>query len=233
MARMRRWLLALLPAAAAAQEATEPAQGATAPGLLPKDFLSPEPLTIAPAEGDPLATFRDAHEKHKKGDTDGALKGYLAFLGNPARLDLPPRYASTVEARVKPLLDAVRASYDAAVARYGKDRKGGLADLRALAERYAWLPDGRAARAFADSDGLRAAIDAAKADRKAKPLEEAIGAFPHGLFMYEAKSLLVDLGGPDLFEPGERVGGGGKEEGGEEETAPRKKDEPGIEVSED
>ncbi len=225
MARMRRWLLLLLPAAAAAQDAAEP-------GLLPRDFLSPEPLTIAPTEGDPLATFRDAHERHKKGDTDGALRGYLAFLGNPARIDLPPRYVATVEARVKPLLDAVRASYDAAVANYGKDRKGGLADLRALAERYPWLPEGQAARAFADSDGLRAAIDLAKADKKPKPLEEAIRAFPKGLFMYEAKSLLVDLGGKDLFEPGERVGGR-KEEGPGEEERPKRKDESGIEVSDD
>jgi hypothetical protein len=147
-------------------------------------------------------------------------------------VDLPPRYAATVEARVKPLLEAVRASYDAAVAKYAKDRKGGLADLRALAERYAWLPEGAAARALADSDGLRAAIDLAKADRKGKPLEEAIRAFPQGLFMYEAKSLLVDLGGPDLFEPGERVGGK-KEEGPGEEGKPEKKDESGIEVSED
>lgn len=215
----------LLPAAAAAQEAPQP-------GLLPKDFLSPEPLTIAPAEGDPLATFRDAHERHKKGDTDGALKGYLAFLGNPARIDLPPRYVATVEARVRPLLGAVRASYDAAVAKYVKDRKAGLAELRSFAERYAWLPEGQAARAFADSDGLRAAIDLAKADRKSKPLEEAIRAFPKGLFMYEAKSLLVDLGGRDLFEPGERVGGK-KEEGPGEEEKPRKKDESGIEVSDD
>jgi hypothetical protein len=225
MARMRRWLLVLLPAAAAAQEAPQP-------GLLPVDFLSPEPLTIAPSEGDPLATFRDAHERHKKGDTDGALKGYLAFLGNPARLDLPPRYLATVEARVKPLLEAVRASYDAAVHKYGKDRRGGLADLRALAERYPWLPEGEAARAFADSDGLRAAIDAAKADRKSKPLEEAIRAYPKALFLYEAKSLLVDLGGPDLFEPHERVGKR-KEEGSGEEGKPAKKDESGIEVSDD
>jgi hypothetical protein len=222
---MRRWLLVLLPAAAAAQEATEP-------GLLPADFLSPEPLTIAPSEGDPLATFRDAHEKHKKGDTDGALQGYLAFLGNPRRIDLPPRYVATVEARVKPLLEAVRAGYDACVQKYGKDRKGGLADLRALAERYAWLPEGQAARALADSDGLRAAIDLAKAERKPKPLEDAIRAFPHGLFLYEAKSLLVDLGGPDLFEPGERVGGKKEEDRGEEEK-PKKKDESGVEVSED
>lgn len=225
MARMRPWLLAPLAVAAAAQEAPQP-------GLLPTDFLSPEPLTIAPSEGDALETFREAHGKHKRGDTDGALKGYLAFLGNPARLDLPPRYVATVEARVKPLLEGVRASYDAAVQKYVKDRKGGLVDLRALAERYPWLPEGEAARAFADSDGLRAAIDAAKADRKPEPLEEAIRAFPKALFLYEAKSLLVDLGGKDLFEPHERVGGK-KEEGSGEEGKPAKKDESGIDVSDD
>ena len=80
---MRAALLLLL----VAQEAPEP-------GLLPADFVSPEPLEIAPTGGDALAAFRDAHEKHKRGDADGALAGYLAFLGNPGRLDLPPRYAA-------------------------------------------------------------------------------------------------------------------------------------------
>jgi len=208
------------------------AQEAPEPGLLPAAFLSPEPLVIVPTSGDALAAFRDAHEKHKRGDPDGALQGYLAFLGNPARVDLPPRYVATVEARVKPLLEAVRARYDEAVAKYLKDRRGGLADLRALGERYPWLPEGRAATAWAESDGLRAAIDAAKSDKKAKELEAAIRAYPAGLFQYEAKSLLVELGGPDLFEPGERVGGK-KEEGRGEEEKPKKKDESGIEVSED
>lgn len=207
-------------------------QGAPEPGILPADFLSPEPLEIAPTKGDALAQFREAHEKHKRGDADGALQGYLAFLGNPARRDLPPRYVETVEARVKPLLAAARAGYDAAVAKYVKDRKGGLSDLRALGARYAWLPEGQAALAFADSDGLRAAIDAAKARKSAKELEAAIRAFPKGLFMYEAKSLLVDLGGPDLFEPDERIGGK-KEEGSGEGKKPREKDESGIEVSGD
>ncbi|HEX5138295.1 MAG TPA: hypothetical protein VFY93_15070 [Planctomycetota bacterium] len=223
---MRRWLLLLLPAVAAAQEPVEK-------GLLPPGFLSPEPLTIPPAEGDPLATFREAHEKHKRGDTDGALQGYLAFLGNPKRIDLPPRYVTTVEERVKPLLAAVRALWEAAIAEYEKDRKKGLADLRTLEERYPWLPEGRAARAFADSDGLRAAIDRAKEDKQAKLLEEAIRAFPKGLFLYEAKSLLVDLGGPDLFEPDERVGGDKEKGPGEEGKKPTKKETGGIEVSED
>ncbi|MFI5402669.1 MAG: hypothetical protein ACHQ1G_07015, partial [Planctomycetota bacterium] len=160
------------------------AQEAPEPGLLPANFLSPEPLVIAPAAGDALAAFRDAHEKHKSGDTDGALQGYLSFLGNPGRVDLPPRYVTTVEARVKALLEAVRAQYDAAVAKYAKDRKGGLADLRALAERYPWLPEGRAALAWAHSDGLRAAIDRAKADKSAKELEAAVRACPAGLYLY-------------------------------------------------
>jgi hypothetical protein len=207
------------------------AQEAPEPGLLPLDFLSPEPLVIAPAKGDALAAFRDAHGKHRRGDADGALQGYLAFLGNPAKLDLPPRYAATVEARAKVLLDAVRARYDAALLVYAKDRKRGLADLRALADRYPWLPEGRAAIAWADSDGLRAAIDRAKRDKDAKGLEAAVRAFPAGLYQYEAKTLLVDLGGPDLFEPGERLGG--KEEGRGEEGKPKKKDESGIEVSGD
>lgn len=224
---MRRALLVLLSATAAAQEAPEP-------GLLPAEFLSPEPLVITPTEGDALAQFRDAHGKHKAGDLDGALKGYLAFLGNPARIDLPPRYVTTVEGRVRTLLGTVRAGYDEAVARYVKDRKAGLAELRAYGERYAWLPEGRAALAFADSDGLRVAIDTAKSSKDPKALEAAIRGFPKGLYMYEAKTLLVDLGGPDLFDPGERIGGKKEKGPGDgEEKKPRKKDESGIEVSED
>ena len=209
------------------------AQEAPEAGLLPAEFLSPEPLEIAPTRGDALATFRDAHEKHKRGDTDGALQGYLAFLGNPGRVDLPPRYVATVEARVKPLLEEVRKRYDDAVLTYAKDRKKGLSDLRALAERYAWLPEGRAALAWADSDGLRAAIDQAKADKKAKELEAAVRTYPAGLFQYEAKTLLIELGGPDLFAPDERVGGKKEEGRGEEEETPKRKDESGIDVSED
>jgi hypothetical protein len=223
---MRRALLLLLAWTAAAEEPE--------PGIVPMDLAPPDPLEIAPSEGDPLAQFRDAHERHKRGDLDGALQGYLAFLGNPKRLDLPARYVTTAEARVKPLLLAARARYDAAVSKYEKDRKGGLADLRALAERYPWLPEGRAALAFSDSDGLREAITAAKKGKDAKALEAAIRGFPHGLYMYEAKSLLVDLGGPDLFEPSERVGGGeGKGHGEGEEQKPKGKDESGIDVSKD
>lgn len=224
---MRVVLLALFAAAAAAQEPKPE------PGLVPTDLAPPDPLEIAPSEGDALTAFRDAHEKHKQGDLDGALKGYLSFLGNPGRLDLPARYVTTVEERVKPLLAAVRALYDAAVARYGKDRAGGLALLRALAERYPWLPEGRAALALADSDGLREAIDRAKKDKKAKELEEAIRAFPAGQYLYEAKTLLVELGGPDLFEKGERVGGGKEKGPGEEEPKAKRKDESGIDVSKD
>jgi hypothetical protein len=56
--------------------------------------------------------------------------------------------------------------------------------------------------------------------------------------MYEAKSLLVDLGGPDLFEPQERVGGKkaegpGEEEKKKKEPTKKEKDDSGIEVSPD
>jgi hypothetical protein len=152
----------------------------------------------------------------------------------PGRQELPGRYVATVEARAKELLTAVRAKYDAAVARYGNDRAAGLADLKALAERYPELPEGRAARAFADSDGLRAAIDRARMDRKASDLEAAVRAFPAALYKYEAKTLLIELGGPDLFDPDERVGEKKKEGPGEEAKPARpEKDESGIEISDD
>jgi len=208
---------------------------------VPADLVSPEPLAIPPCEGDAaaaLAAFRDAHEKQKRGDVDGALAGYLAFSGMPGRNALPARYRTMVAERLEKLLADVRRRFDAAVERYGKDRQAGLADLRSIEERFPDLPEGQAARAFVQSDGLRAAIDgarvAAAAGRKeeaAKSLEQAVRAFPAGLYRYEAKQLLVDLGGPDLFEPGERIGGAEEPEDGK--TTPEKKEGTKIEVSDD
>ncbi|MGH7162957.1 MAG: hypothetical protein ACREID_05695, partial [Planctomycetota bacterium] len=41
----------------------------------------------------------------------------------------------------------------------------------------------------------------------ARGLEAAVRAHPAALHRFEAKTLLRDLGGPDLFEPHERFGG--------------------------
>ena len=62
---------------------------------------------------------------------------------------------------------------------------------------------------MAHSDGLAGAIAGAREakDKKAAAaaLEKAVRRYTAAVFRYEAKTLLIELGGPDLFEPGERV----------------------------
>lgn len=225
---MRWGVLLLLAVAASAQDAPEP-------GRVPLDLVAPGELAVPPQPGDAekaLATFVAAHRKHKKGDEEGALRGYLAFLGMPGRAQLPPRYLATVERRVAALRGAVRKRYDEALALYGEDGAKGLAALRKLADRYAALPEGRAARVFVESDALKAAIDAARAatDKRAAAaaLEKAIRRNTLAEYLYEAKRLLLDLGGPDLLEPRRRVA-----EQPESEREPEKGKEPEMEVSDD
>jgi hypothetical protein len=227
-----RWaVLFWLAAFAGAQDGPEP-------GRVPTDIVTPGELTVAPQPGDAgqaLATFVAAHEKHKRGDEDGALRGYLAFLGMPGQRDLPARYAATVRARVEALRRKARRRYDDALALYRKDGARGIAAQRALAERYALLPEGRAALAFVHSDALRAAIDAARAatDKKAAAvaLEKAVRKYTAAEYLYEAKRLLLDLGGPDLF-PRARPEVPAAEKRKEPEKK-KKEEEPEIEVSDD
>jgi len=228
---MRWGVLILLAAVAGAQDEPEP-------GRVPTDMVTPGELTVAPQPGDAeqaLAAFVAAHGKHKRGDKDGALRGYLAFLGMPGRKELPPRYLATVRRRVEALRQEVRRRYDEALALYRKDGVRGVAALRALAERYALLPEGRAALTFVHSDALKAAIDAARAmqDKQAAAaaLEKAVRKYTSAEYLYEAKRLLLDLGGPDLF-PRERAepGAGEKQKQPEEEE---EEEEPEMEVSDD
>jgi hypothetical protein len=216
MARRVPVLLLLAYAPAFAQDAPAKAE----PGPVPPGIVRLGRLRIHPRAGDDreaLAMFLAAHGKHEQGDLDGALLDYLAFLGMPGRHDLPRRYLATVRERVDAIRAVVAKQYAAATDLYRRDRAQGLAELDRLAERFAPLPEGRAARVLSDTDRLRAAIDAARphadaAEEKKKEaaaaLEKAIRTFSSGLYLYEAKRLLVDLGGPDLFEPGEKVGGG-------------------------
>jgi len=226
---MRWGVLILLAAAAGAQDEPEP-------GRVPTDIVTPGELTVPPQPGDAekaLATFLAAHGKHKRGDRDGALRGYLAFLGMPGREELPPRYLATVRTRVAALRREVRGRYDEALALYRKDGGRGIAALRKLADRYSALPEGRAARVLVHSDALKAAIDAARAasDKRAAAtaLEKAVRRWTAAEYVYEAKRLLLDLGGPDLFTPRERAPGDPVDE--EKEAEPEK--EPEIEVSDD
>ena len=222
-------MLLLLAASAGAQDEPEP-------GRVPVEIVAPGELTVIPQPGDAtkaLATFVAAHRKHKRGDEDGALRAYLAFLGMPGRQELPPRYLATVRKRVEALRRDVRRRYDAAVALYQENGGQGIAALRKLADRYTALPEGRAARVFVHSDALRAAIDEARAgqDKRAAAaaLEKAVRKYTAAEYLYEAKRLLLDLGGPDLLPPRERA----DEEPGDEEKEPEKEEEPEIEVSDD
>jgi len=201
--------LALLVAAVSAQDP------AAEPGIVPTSLVDVGKLAILPREGDAaaaLAAFKQAHARHEEGDLQGAAEAYMAFLGMPGRLDLPERYLRTVQDRVSAMRREAREWYDRATALYGSDRAKGIAELKLLAGRYGALPEGRAAQALWHSDALRVAIREARdlAAEEKKPLavrelETAIRLHPAGLYRYEAKSLLVELGGPDLFEPGERI----------------------------
>jgi len=192
------------------------------PGPLSVDDFEPRAPRITAVKGnaqEALKTFLEAHRAHKQDKHDAALRGYLAFLGIAARAELPPRYQATARARLDSMLAKIRTRFDAGLALYVKDRKQGVAEMTLLAVRYPMLPEGAAAKALWHSDGLHAAIASARAesDRKlaAVRLEQAVRRYAAALFRYEAKSLLIELGGLDLFEPGERVGKGEDKKGDE------------------
>ena len=196
------WLLVLLLAAPDEPE----------PGLLPIKTVRVGEMPLASVKGDAktaLKTFVAAHEAHKRKETDAALVGYVRFLGMPGRLELPSRYLTTVRKRLDVMRSQVRALYDKALSLYAKDRVKGIAALQVVAMRYPVLPEGVAAKKMAHSDGLAGAIARAREAKDkqaaAAALEKAVRKYTAAVFRYEAKSLLVELGGPDLFEPGERV----------------------------
>lgn len=214
--------------AATAAPAEEPA-AKVEPGPLDPSIARPQERQVVTRAGtaeEALRLFLRAHALHREGNLDGALQAYLDYEACDARRELPPRYNAVAERRLSALLEAVLARYDEACSLYRKDRGRGLAALRELAARYPALPVGRAALALAQSDELHQAITGARAlDAQAKRpealrlLAEAIPRLPAALFLYEAKSLLRDLGGPDLLAA----------ESGDE---PEKKDpETSIEVS--
>jgi hypothetical protein len=213
-------VLALLALPLAAQDGPE--RGPIPVATVPIGSLAVPVLAGGPDEA--LQAYLEAHARDKAGDGDAALEGYVRFFGIPGRHELPARYVQTAQRRLDARRAEVRALYDAATKEYEADRARGLRALDALARRFPALPEGKAARALHDTDRLRAAIDAARAlarDGKradaARDLERAVRSHPEGLFLYEAKSLLVELGGPDLFDPGERVGSRGEAEEGKGE----------------
>jgi len=200
-------LLCLASAMALAQD-----ESGTEPGPVPIRAAKVRELVVPPRKGDAhaaLKVFLAAHRAHLRGDTDAALKGYLEFLGYPARTQLPPRYETTSQDRLAALRKVIASRFAKATALYAKNRKKGVAALKALAASYPVLPEGAAARRLWHSDALLAVLEVARAnkDKKAaaRSLEKAIRAFGDAIYRYEAKATLIELGGPDLFEPGERV----------------------------
>jgi hypothetical protein len=199
------------------------------PGLIDPDVVSVGQLQIPTRRGNAKSaheTFLAAHRDHKKGDLVAAVTGYIEFLGIPAHAQLPERYARTARSRVEVIRKAVAAAHTRALATYRTDRARGLVDLRTLADAYAMLPEGRAARILVHSDATRAAVRDARSKKPdaVKALEKAILANPDSRYLYEAKSLLVELGGPDLFDPDERIGEGDESD----ESEPDKDDEESV-----
>jgi tetratricopeptide (TPR) repeat protein len=177
-----------------------------APGLVDPSIVALPAARAEPREGTPreaLAAFLEAHALHRAGEGDAALVRYLEFLAVRGAAALPARYRATAEARAGRLLEAVARAYEGACALYRRDRAAGLDALRALAARHDALPQARAARVLLATDALRAAIDEARTTKDPKPLERAVREHPLGLFQYEARALLAELGGPDL-RPKER-----------------------------
>jgi len=178
------------------------------PGRIPIDLVEVGSLKIRPRAGDAqlaLKTWLEAHRLHKATRIPQALDKYLLFLGMPGHLALPARYARSARDRVELIHDPIRREFEASLKAYPTNRAKGLAVWRILAARWPELPEGMASKKLWHSDELRGAIDAARAlkaagtpKRAAPALERAIRSYTMGLFMYEARSLLVEVGGPDL-----------------------------------
>ncbi len=210
------------------------------PGLVRIDVVSIAPLSVPARPGNAkqaLRRFLDAHRAHKADRLDPALRGYFQFLGMPGRHELPRRYVDAARERLDVLAQPTVKEYEKAARVYESDREAGLKALRALGARVPFLPAGRAAFELADTDALRAAIDGAKRVAKRDPktaaqaLEKSIRECAHGLFLYEAKQLLLKLGGPDLFEPGERLDKSNKrEKDGTLQETEGEKEEPTIDI---
>ena len=162
-------------------------------------------LNILVEQLESLQLWIEAHALQKAKQVPAAATKYIAFLGVAGHRSLPDRYAEMARDRLEELHAPVRESFEAACRDYPKDRAKGRAAFKALAERWPMLPEGRAAKHFWHSDEQRGAIDRAKdlqADGKKKEaatlLEAAVRAYVAGLYKYEATTLLVELGGPDL-----------------------------------
>ncbi len=207
-------VLALAPISAGEDGGEEKPQ--VTPGIVPLDDVPPGTLKVHVTQGDEtvaLKTFLDAHAKHKQGATVAARRGYMAFLGMPGRHLLPERYRVMAKARLEAMDRAADRAFEAAAQLYKKDGKAGLAALTEVAEKFKGLPSATRANGIVQSDELKRGIARAQAlaktDRKnaVKTLEPIIRRCADAVYLYKAKSLLLEWGGPDLRTPEERLDG--------------------------
>jgi hypothetical protein len=201
---MRKLLVLLfLGTAGIGQEPVQPD-----PGRIPTDIVEVGPLRVRPKAGNAkvaLQTWIEAHALHKEGKLPEALGKYVLFLGMPGHLALPQRYSRSARNRVDAIHNDVRKEFEASLKLYPTQRAKAVDMWKLLAGRWLVLPEGYAAKQLWHSDELRGAIDAAKklkgtdqAKSAATALEKSIRAYAMGLYLYEARTLLVELGGPDL-----------------------------------
>ena len=201
-------LLLLLSALATAQESAPTPERQPEPGRVPIGEIEVGTLKIRPQTGtadDALKRWIEAHRHHQEQQIPKALAGYLAFLGMPGHRALPDRYAEIARRRVDSIHAPVRDAYEAACKLYATDRDKALDAWRIMATRWADLPEGAAAQRLVHSDVLRDAIKQARAlksedkqKRAAALLEKAVRANERAIYLYEARKLLIALGGPDL-----------------------------------
>lgn len=177
-------------------------------GIIPLDIVDVGLLEIGIGKGTPDAALKAwiaAHQLHKEKKLPAACAKYIEFLGMTGHRSLPARYAELASNRVDALHEPVRKRFEASYKTYKTDRAAGVVIWKDIAEQWPMLPEGAAALQLWQSDALREAIDVAKRLRDegkkkdaAGPLEKAVRALPHGLYRYEATTLLFELGGPDL-----------------------------------
>lgn len=205
-------------------------------GIIPLDIVRVEPLKTGARGGTPeeaLETWVEGHRLHEEGEHPAACARYLEFLAMSGHRSLPARYAKMARERVEAFHEPVQERFEDACKAYPDDRRKALAVFRELAATWGMLPEGYAALQLWQSDALREAIDRAKVlrdtgkgDEAKGPLEKAVRSLPEGLYRYEATTLLVELGGPDLrakkWKEGSR--GAGEPDSGK----PEKEDEESI-----